>query len=771
MKFWTFILLLFFSFNFFTQENCESARLKYLQDNPDVKNAKMDPWVHYTTFGQKEGRKWSECSINQNQKIENCESSRLKYLQENPDVKNAKMDPWVHYTIHGQKEGRKWPLCTSNNPSSQNNNKVEYMYCSSGNCEDGYGTMIFPEKSGLREYTGTWKKRYRDSRLDFVECKTLDCKFEKGKLIYSDGSYYEGCFDPGGSGLYQGLGYFQHSNGSYEKGDFFKGELNGIGEEKKKDGIIYKGQFVNGLRQGICTMIYPNGDVVKGRYWDGKFVSEKDDISTAKLDTSIVTSNPTDIKNYSTISINGKEWMKENLNVSKFRNGDQITHAKTEKELLDANSNQLPVWCYYDFNQATETYYGKLYNWYAINDPRGVLPLGFTIPSNNDWLSLNNFEFFKNTAGRAHLYLSEGKDVGTGKINKRYFFQFENGPSKVIKYDKIFGTKEPQLGFYWTTSKFQDQYNDLIGVFIIGSDSKIQKDNYLMKGTCVSVRAIKGDDNHYEGGWIGNLKSGFGIEYYGVKTEIKGYGIAYKGDRYEGYWKNGEQHGEGTLFQSNGLKVTGLWKNGGFIGEWRMIDNRHKCYQCNSNLAKFTLRSEKEISMDKIGVNSNEINLYNTQLYCSNTCETKASIDRKSSEVRLEKERNEKEILDRKNVNITLYDNSGYTSNSHILGYFQNETVFDASGYKSSSHILAFCKNGAIYDNSGYTSTNHIIGFYKDGTIYDNTGYTSPAHIRGYFNNGTLYDNSGYRSSTHILGYYSGGDESGAAAIAFILLF
>jgi len=45
--------------------NCEYARKKYLEENPDVKNANIDPWRHYNTYGEREGRKWYTCE-NQN---------------------------------------------------------------------------------------------------------------------------------------------------------------------------------------------------------------------------------------------------------------------------------------------------------------------------------------------------------------------------------------------------------------------------------------------------------------------------------------------------------------------------------------------------------------------------------------------------------------------------------------------------------------------------------------------------------------------------------
>ncbi len=118
-----------------------------------------------------------------------------------------------------------------------------------------------------------------------------------------------------------------------------------------------------------------------------------------------------------------------------------------------------------------------------------------------------------------------------------------------------------------------------------------------------------------------------------------------------------------------------------------------------------------------------------------------------------------------------LYDNSGFKSSSHILGYFRDETVYDKSGFTSSSHILAYCRRGTIYDNSGFKSSSHIIGYYKDGAIYDNSGFTSYSHILGYYKNGTLYDNSGFTSSSHKLGYYSVDNDDCAAALAYLLLF
>jgi uncharacterized protein (TIGR02145 family) len=77
--------------------------------------------------------------------------------------------------------------------------------------------------------------------------------------------------------------------------------------------------------------------------------------------------------------------MVENLNVSTFRNGDPIPEAKTNEEWEKAGKNKQPAWCYYDNDPKNGAKYGKLYNWYAVSDPRGLAPAGWHVPSQEEW--------------------------------------------------------------------------------------------------------------------------------------------------------------------------------------------------------------------------------------------------------------------------------------------------------------------------------------------------------------------------------------------------
>jgi uncharacterized protein (TIGR02145 family) len=82
-----------------------------------------------------------------------------------------------------------------------------------------------------------------------------------------------------------------------------------------------------------------------------------------------------------TVKIGTQIWMARNLNVDKFRNGEIIPQAKTNEEWAKAGINKQPAWCYYNNKPANGSKYGKLYNWYAVNDPRGLAPAGWHMPS------------------------------------------------------------------------------------------------------------------------------------------------------------------------------------------------------------------------------------------------------------------------------------------------------------------------------------------------------------------------------------------------------
>ncbi|MFC2188719.1 fibrobacter succinogenes major paralogous domain-containing protein [Fulvivirgaceae bacterium LMO-SS25] len=113
-----------------------------------------------------------------------------------------------------------------------------------------------------------------------------------------------------------------------------------------------------------------------------------------------------DGNSYRIAKIGDQVWMAENLNASKFRNGDDIPYASTEAEWLDAAANGTPAYCYYNDDPANGDTFGKLYNWHAVNDPRGLAPDGYHIPNEIEFNILETF-LGDNPGGKL-------KETGTG---------------------------------------------------------------------------------------------------------------------------------------------------------------------------------------------------------------------------------------------------------------------------------------------------------------------------------------------------------------------
>ena len=82
------------------------------------------------------------------------------------------------------------------------------------------------------------------------------------------------------------------------------------------------------------------------------------------------------------ITVCNQIWSSENITVSTYRNGDLIPQVT---DPIQWSSLTTGAWCWYNNDSISYSKYGKLYNWYAVNDPRGLAPQGWHIPSNSDW--------------------------------------------------------------------------------------------------------------------------------------------------------------------------------------------------------------------------------------------------------------------------------------------------------------------------------------------------------------------------------------------------
>ena len=179
-------------------------------------------------------------------------------------------------------------------------------------------------------------------------------------------------------------------------------------------------------------------------------------------------------------------WMKKNLDIDRFKNGDKIPMAKTAEEWQRAAERKQPAWCYYNDDVTNGEIYGKLYNWYAVNDLRGICPEGWHIASDNEWLLLTNYLGGLNTAG-GKLKATKTNHWQVPNVGATNISGFSALPGGYRDFDGSFyfiGYK----GFFWSSTKNNDEY--AWGRTLNNSNAGVNRYYYEMS-LGASIRCLK----------------------------------------------------------------------------------------------------------------------------------------------------------------------------------------------------------------------------------------------------------------------------------------
>ena len=155
-----------------------------------------------------------------------------------------------------------------------------------------------------------------------------------------------------------------------------------------------------------------------------------------------------DNNEYKTVVLNKNTWMAENLNVSRFRNGDIIFEAKTYEEWENAGLKKQPAWCYYENIPQKGRIYGKLYNRYAVTDLRGLAPEGWHVAQSEDWLS-SIINYFGQECSKILKAKNGWNNEGNG-TNKSGFTALPGG----YRDNNGIFTDVGYHGYWWSTSSW-----------------------------------------------------------------------------------------------------------------------------------------------------------------------------------------------------------------------------------------------------------------------------------------------------------------------------
>ncbi len=282
--------------------------------------------------------------------------------------------------------------------------------------------------------------------------------------------------------------------------EFTTTELTSISDKEAYSGVtIITGGGYNILSKGVCWSSSQNPTLEDSYTLDGA-----GSVSVSTKISGLIPSSTYYVRAYVTntqgtfygnqlsfvtlppqsLIIGNYEWMKFNLNVSVFRNGDTIPEAKTAEEWIAAGNNQSPAWCYYNDDPLNGAVYGKLYNWYAVNDSRGLAPDGWNIPTNNDWSTLVTAVGGSTYAGR------NLKEAGTAHWSANYGTNssgFTALPGGWRITDGTFVTLTTQ-GNWWSSSVYG---SDWAYYFYLTSTTVKSYQAYKVRNFGMSVRCLR----------------------------------------------------------------------------------------------------------------------------------------------------------------------------------------------------------------------------------------------------------------------------------------
>lgn len=186
-----------------------------------------------------------------------------------------------------------------------------------------------------------------------------------------------------------------------------------------------------------------------------------------------------------TVTICSQKWMKKNLDVRFYRNGDSIPRVTDPIEWSNLTTG---AWCWYKNDSATyAATYGRMYNWYAVTDPRGLAPKGWHIPGASEFTTL--------------IDCLGGESVGGGKLKSVTGWISPNvGATNSTMFTGLPGGSRDQNGDfggvgyagYWWSAKTDGSFGLLYAFyFVMGCYDPSAIINSYHKGFGYSVRCIR----------------------------------------------------------------------------------------------------------------------------------------------------------------------------------------------------------------------------------------------------------------------------------------
>lgn len=188
---------------------------------------------------------------------------------------------------------------------------------------------------------------------------------------------------------------------------------------------------------------------------------------------------------YRTVRIGSQEWMADNLKTTRYRNGDAIANVTDNNSWFNLTSG---AYCHYNNDENYVATYGRLYNWYAVNDGRNLAPAGWHVSTDADWAAL--------------MTALGGGDVAGGKLKEAGTSHW-NSPNAGATNESGFtglpgGYRNPDgpcahignIGFWWSATLDNVNADRAWRFTLRYFDSLVERNSYYFMGG-MSVRCVK----------------------------------------------------------------------------------------------------------------------------------------------------------------------------------------------------------------------------------------------------------------------------------------
>ncbi len=154
---------------------------------------------------------------------------------------------------------------------------------------------------------------------------------------------------------------------------------------------------------------------------------------------------------YTAVTIGEQHWMYKDLNVDHYRNGDSIPEVRDSAQWAHLKTD---AWCYFNNDSANGKIYGKLYNWNAVNDTRGLAPQKWHVPTDTEWTVLSNYLGGVSVAGgkMKEIGTSYWTSPNTGATNESGFSGLPGG----YRYSDGMFRNINDTGYWWSATENND---------------------------------------------------------------------------------------------------------------------------------------------------------------------------------------------------------------------------------------------------------------------------------------------------------------------------